>query len=228
MSDDQQTNQPTYAKTYLSLRINLPHERFDELVQNVIHDVDYVAYPHKGKQGSNEHFHVFIPTDTRGSGEKFRNRIKRWLGGGNQKYSIKYFDNGFDRAIQYGSKEGTCAFVSNDDFRILVDNAPPWIPQDPQRRLDEFFSDPTKDSKKERDWQLTYSNLVCQAVQHARRSSMTTSSLKEVVAHMIETTKWRPSYQLINKGVPEFYSHDYEQRLGKRAKCDMSWWTPRF
>jgi hypothetical protein len=55
----------------------------------------------------------------------------------------------------------------------------------------------------------------------------TDTTLKAVVAHMMENTKWRPSKHMITGGVPEFYSNDFAFRIAepsKKRKIDMSWW----
>ena len=63
-----------------------------------------------------------------------------------------------------------------------------------------------KDNKKGRVWQLTYSNLVYQAVIHHWQDNMNLNvSLQHVVHHMMENTRWRPPHISYTRGVPECY-----------------------
>lgn len=215
---DQPTNQPTYV----SLRINISPDQFPYLRDKVLHGLDYVGYPHRGRECNNAHYHIFIPTAESKLSERLRKRIKdNYPAGGNKFYSIKFLSNGILCGIQYGSKEGTTPEVSGESMLRLVSQAPPWEDRTGQKLLPT-----TTTEKKERDYVLTYTNLVCQAVQHARRNGLT-GSLKETVQHMLEHSKWRPSKNMVCSGIPEFYIHDYEYRTGKRARQDMSWFTFR-
>lgn len=225
------TNRPTnqqFPVNYLSLRINLKHDQYDEvLVKSVLCDVDdYIAYPHNGKQGNNPHFHVFIPCDDRKQSERFRNRIKRHVTG-NRGYSIKFLTNGLDKGIQYGSREKTVAFVSNDDMRTLVDAAPPWVEM-VQSRLEDHLDRPTRTiESKMRSWQLNYSNIVKQTVLHAQNTRQTHLSMRDIVRHMQYHGNWLVSKEIVRGGVPPFYEQMYELQLGKRKaeRMDDSWWN---
>lgn len=227
------TNQPTNLPTdvlpddpvsYVSIRINIPHDAFEYLRDKVLHGSDYVAYPHLGAHRNNAHFHVFVPsTSGKKLAERLRKRIKdNYPDLGNQFYSVKLNNNGMLCAIQYGSKEGTEPICSSDDMRLLVSRAPEWVPQGGQRLLPLNKAD-----KAERDWILTYSNMVPQAVQYARRVGLT-CGLKATVQHMMEHSRWRPSNQMRVHGVHCSYSSDFEYRVGKRKHQDMDWWTPKF
>ena len=80
----------------------------------------------------------------------------------------------------------------------------------------------------DRDWQLTYSNFVTQAYKYHRSNGMNTDeTLKSVVTHMIQHTKWRPSIQLMKTGVPDFYSSDFEMSISGQTVPDMAWWNFR-
>ena len=87
---------------------------------------------------------------------------------------------------------------------------------------------PKESSKKDTDsdWQLTYSNFVPKVVNYARQRALT-GGLKEVLQHMIQNTRWRPSYHMVQNGVPHHYHEDYEFRTGKRQKLTMEWMVPK-
>lgn len=214
---------------YLSLRVTIDHNKWDE-VQNCVFDYDYVCYPHVGSSTKKEHFHIFIPIELdahRIHSDRIRKRFRDGLGlSGNGHFSIKSMSNGLWQGIQYGSKEGSAAYVSDDVMRMLVDAAPKWDPSAKGTKYAQRMLPYAKGDRSEKDWQLTYTNLVTQAVLHARKKALT-GGLKAVVKDMIQTTKWRPSKYLLTGGVPEFYERDFEFRTGKRNEQCMDWWTPR-
>lgn len=231
MSQDQSTNQPivgevptvAFSETYLSVRITLPHSQIEEKVLPIFDGSDFAVFRHKGARSFKEHVHVFVVSDNKRDSEKFRNRLKKSFTG-NKEFSLKFMSNGLLKGLQYGSKEGTTAICTSGLMEDAVRAAPPWEPQ--ESRLEDYFS--TKEAanpEKERDWQLIYSNLVCQAVRYAKGTHNTSLSLKMCVKDMIQKTKWRPTKQVIAGGVPPFYEQDYEVRLGKRKEIEMDWWN---
>lgn len=211
---NQLSNQPM---DYMSIRVTLDNNMWDRIA-DVFRDVEFIAYPHKGQRTKKEHFHVLVLDK---SMEKFRKRLRDAGFKGNGMVSMKMFDNGLLRGIQYASKEETQPTMSSSSMQEFIDAAPAWVHD---QRLLPFMSEKPE---KLRDWQLTYSNLVVQAVNHAQKKGLT-GSLKYVVADMIASTKWRPAKNMVTSGVPEFYEHDFEFRCGRRAEPDMAWWTPRF
>lgn len=82
----------------------------------------------------------------------------------------------------------------------------------------------TTDTQKHSTWQLTYSNIVLQAVLHSKRTKLEFENLKCAVEDMIDKTNWRPSPKMLCNGVPSFYEHDYAYRMGYTDEVDMSWW----
>lgn len=119
--------------------------------------------------------------------------------------------------------------VSNELMQAIVDRSPQWVDHETVTHGQTMIPVPMseKKGKPECDWQLTYANLVPQAIKHARAKGLT-GCLKETVRDMCETTKWRPSFHLVKNGVPDHYYKDYEFRSGKRAKFDMEWMVPKF
>lgn len=207
------TNQPA---NYVSIRLNIGSAQFERF-RELMTDSEYIAYPHTGKNGTNPHYHVLVVSD---KPEKYRKRIKDNLGlTGNKYVSLKLCKNGILAGIQYCSREHTDAIVSSDEMSALVAAAPSWVQQ--------TIATGTSSKCTDRDWQLSYTNLVSVAVSHAREHSFVDYSLKQTVEDLMSKTKWRPSKYLINGGVPAFYENDFLVRLGKRARHDMDWWTPR-
>lgn len=229
LDSNHQTNQPTNHQppTYISARITLPHSQWEYLRDKTLYDIDYVVYPHHGKHNDNPHFHIFSPADHSRDVERYRRRVKAAFADriGNGFFSIKFMSNGIIRGLQYGSREGTTPYVKGEELLQLMPTVPPW--EDTKKPPGQTLLPYGLETRKERDWQLGYPNLVCQAVRHARLHGLGTSSLKEVVRHMLENTKWRPNKHMLSGGVPDFYQADFEFRTGKRSRQDMDWYTPK-
>lgn len=231
------TDQPTNTYTtsdYVSVRLTLGHGSFAIIKDRVLHDCQYVAYPHLGKDGTNPHWHIFIPVagrDPAKTVELYRNRVKRGLNiTGNGRLSLKYYRGDGQRtltnAITYGSHEHTEPEVSNEELRALIAAAPAWVDHGPELSGQTLLPFTEEDPKKVRDWQLTYSNLVPQAIKHAQTHRLT-YGLKATVEHMMENTKWKPCNQMRKCGVHPSYEDEFEVRTSKKAKYDMSWWIPK-
>lgn len=121
------TNQPM-VQSYTSVRITIPHSDLAMMLDKVFFDQEwYICYPHNGKNGDNEHFHIFCPATDNAGRERIRKRVKDHFGAGNKFISLKSCQNGIAQAIQYGSKEGTDP-ITRGDVQSWIDNAPAWIP----------------------------------------------------------------------------------------------------
>lgn len=195
------------------------------LLEKVFYDCDWCMYKHGGSNGKQEHFHVCVPG---GNAERTRKRLKSAVGGGQKFYSVKSFYNAYSCFVFYCEHEGSAAeFKSQEEVKWgeIIET----VKRDGvyKKRSIESHMVPRDVKNKERDWTLTYSNLVCQAVAWQRKHLKDCDSLKAVVKHMIAHSRWIPSKELVSKGVPEFYQRLYEFRIGLRSEPDMDWWTPK-
>lgn len=207
-----------YPTNWISWRFTTPYrQRIEELFQD---HVPYLAALETSKQGV-EHYHVL----TLDGYESTRKRIQRneyWKRAKNTWWSKKN-DGTFEKALAYTTKDGK--YWKTDDFPNYeftpwVRPVQPTIPAEPASKRARCDPD--------RDWQLTYSNLVTQAYKYHRQLGAPIDwTLKRTVSDMIKNTKWRPSYQLVSKGVPEFYEDDFLMRIGGRKDPPMSWWVPQ-
>lgn len=225
MSHSQPTNHPTATgQTYVSIRLRLEHKYIREVIK-VIDDTPYCIYQHKPKT-PNEHYHICIPGEIDAKHiEKFRKRFRTKFGGsGNGFVSSKGYQNGLHSFIFYCGHEGTQAIYADPLWEEVIKDQ---LKQDqPYYVKGQTMLDNRYGKVDEKDLQLTYCNLVSKALKHARQHQLT-GGLKEVVQHLLENSRYRPSYHMVKNGVPEFYYKDYEYRSGKRQKFDMDWMTPK-
>lgn len=208
---------------YLSVRITISHIDVSKLLLESFNDIEYICYKHKGARTKKEHVHLLIPEYQKK--DIIRKRLMRAGYTGNESVCYKVFHNGLLCGIQYASKEGTKPIVSGP-FDEFISRAPSWNFRE-QSNLHSHYSTQEVPDRGLRDWQLTYSNLVPQAVRYAKINKLGSSGLKSVVHHMISNTRWRPSKQLICGGVPDFYVKDFMFRMGQSTTVDMDWFCQR-
>lgn len=214
--------------TYLSMRVKLDHKYLKSL-QELFHDVEYLCIVEHGRDTQNEHFHICLPgpNDQR-TCDKYRKRVRDKFGGrGNEFCSIKRFDNGLRSFMFYCLHEGTSPRYENLIWKSIADDVKENGHFQKQGRVDVHMNIEGGYNKKDRNWVLTYSNLVVQAVRHRRIAKLQTDSLKVVVKDMIKTTKWRPTREMYKNGVCEAYEHDFQFAIGARPEPDMGWWRPK-
>lgn len=226
MPPDRPTDIPTMVPDkYLSVRLTLAHAVKDSVVEFADNYDEYCIYMHKGGT-SNEHYHVCIAGLSGRDSDRVRNRVKRtWKG---VKHTIKSHENGVRSFMFYCGHEGSEPIFKGSYWEEVKGTIDKYYEKVPGK-IDLHFR-PTSDestTRKERYWQLTYNNLVPQAVIHRARHGLDTEVLKTVVRHMIKTTKWRPSKDMARCGVPKFYQKDFEFRIGVITEPDMDWWEPR-
>lgn len=223
LSPSNQSNQSNQG--YYSIRLTIEHAWWSKIYSHLLMDKSYVAAPHTGSETEKQHWHLVIPGPS-GDDQIYRNAINRKLSlKGNGLYQLKYMKNPIVEAITYLKHEPGVVLKFSPDMQAYVDSAPDWV-DFRQSRMEEHVD--MERRRRVRDWQLTYSNLVPQAVEHRRQFKLPTDCLKVVVKHMLETSKWCPSIQMIRQGVPEFYDLRFKHQIGVRKDADMSWWTPRF
>lgn len=222
-ADAADTTDAPVPASYLSVRVTVSHIDVSKLLLDVFNDIEYICYKHKGLKTKKEHVHILIPEHSKK--DVLRKRLTRAGFVGNECVCYKVFHNGLLCGIQYASKEGTVPIVSGpfDDF---ISRAPSWNHRE-QSSMHSHFAPYEAPDKGLRDWQLTYSNLVSQAVNYAKRNKLGEMGLKCVVKHMLTHTKWRPNKHMIVGGVPDFYVKDFMFRMGQSATVDMDWFCQR-
>lgn len=220
-------SQPTQAtlltqSRYYSIRLTMPHDKWSLIYGQLIGESSFVAYPHVGSATEKEHWHVLLITPL--DDKKIRNIINRKLHlMGNGLFSMKSYPTNIVSGITYCKHEADSVPKMSPDMASIVSSAPAWVKQTP---IDIHYDPAGKPPGKCSDWQLTYANLVGQAVEYRRRTKTDFDSLKTTIQHMLNHTKWRPSPYLRKNGVPPFYENDFQFRIGARKNMDMDWWTP--
>lgn len=211
----------TSPEKWISWRFTTPYEqRISELFANV----SYIAAHETSAKGV-EHWHVLsIGHDHY---DRIKKTIQRKLNMTGMLWWSKKNHKTFAGGLSY-----TLKCIDNDIGSKRVLKSPDWIDYEYTKWV--FHDQPTlastvsKDTKKDRDWQLTYSNLVTQAMHYHRSAGLPNEvGLKETVRQMMEATKWRPSAWMLREGVPEFYVEDFEFRKGKRPKISMDWFVAK-
>lgn len=215
--DSRTDRTPTDGVQWRSWRFTI---EFRQRIRELFEGYTYMAAYEVSKKGE-KHFHVLtVGEDKHGTISKKIQRSEFWK---QKKWWSKANYKTFIGALSYTTKCGD--FWKSEDFPDY--EYPKWIWHDVSQPT--IVDRPTKRARAdERDWQLTYSNLVFQAVKHHRAKGMKTDeTLKSVVKDMIATTQWRPCNQMYKCGIVEAYELDFRFRIGQLKQPDMAWWCPK-
>jgi len=162
-----------------------------------------------------QHYHVVVVGhDTH---ETVKKRIVRAKLGVNKWWSKK--NNGtFWKAVSYTIKCGE--YFTRKGFHVYTDYVEtkcPW----------EFDEQIVEDNEKDldKDWMLTYNNLLRVAHNYARKKNLKTDDLGVVLSHLTQHTRWIPSPQMMKAGLDPWFFKMYKFRVGS-VHVVPDWWTP--
>lgn len=172
-----------------------------------------------------QHYHVVVEdVDVPRGGitihETVKKRIVRAKLGVNKWWSKK--NNGdFWKAVAYTIKCGEYFTRKGfHEYTEYVESNCPWVFGQAPSQVDDDGKDLDK------DWMLTYNNLLRVAHNYARKKNLKTDDLGNVLAHMTEHTRWIPSPQMMKSGLDPWYFKMYKFRVGSERTVP-DWWTPR-
>ena len=193
-----------FPTNYISVRLTIPHSRWGEIEDLLKSEPWYISYPHFGKTGKNEHFHVFILGSTKSHADSIRHRIKKLNVSGNKHVSVKLNQNGLECGIQYGSREKTSPSCVGPYARSWIDRAPPWL----DANLKENLWDQLAGKRKREDPEgikLTAVNHVRLAfIYHKHHCLKKSTDLGHTILHMLSNGHYLCP-QFARRGVPDFY-----------------------
>lgn len=193
--------------TYGSIRITISHENLKS-VEELFKDVEwYIIYPHKGKNGDNEHFHVLFPAQNKRDIERMRSRAKASGLFGNGCFGAQFKTNSILDGIKYCSHEGTTPTTKGPGVDEWINQAPEWVPEE------SFGKKRKRDDTLKR---LTSFNLLKECWNYRESNDLKTDDLKTVISMMIyDTHDICPT--LARNGVPDFYLELFKEsvKLGR-------------
>lgn len=160
------------------------------------------------------HFHVIVAGDD--MFDTIRKRIQRLKLKSSDNWS-KRNSGTFLGGVAYTVKCGD--YYTRKGFHNYVDMASEWV----------FHSDFVEDVDKkdtDKDWMLTWNNLLTVAMNWRNKKDLKTNNLSDVLAHLSEHSKWIPSPQMLKNGLDPWYHKMFEYRCTKTGK-PPPWWEPR-
>lgn len=171
-----------------------------------------------------QHYHIVM--EGHENYETVRTRFKRAKFGPSMSWSAKDWkgpkgDGDFWTAVSYTIKCGD--YITRKGFHEYTDYVEtncPWVNVENIPVL--------KDDKKDvdRDWMLTYNNLLRVAHNHSRKYDLKTDDLGSVLHHLMLHTRWIPSPQMLKTGLDPWHFKTYQLRVGTTLQVP-DWWTPR-
>lgn len=195
--------------SYLSIRLTLAHEKKDE-IERVLTDVDqYIMYPHAGKHGDNEHWHLLIPEGHfKFTVEALRKRFGTTFGKGNRVFCVKSCTNGILNGIQYCSREGTSPITKGPpEVLQWIEQAPAWIPAENIGR--HFVGRPDRGSiHPDHHKQLTYRNLLKATLRYRQVNGISSKDLEDTLEDM-HRHNWMLCIAIIRGGIPATFYDEF-------------------
>jgi len=220
----QMADSPTRDQ-YHSIRITVAHSRHEEVLELFSAFEWYICYPHNGKDGDNEHFHIYVPGDPSSKSEqqRLRDAIKRTIGSGNKHYTVKHPKDNLTKAISYGAKEHTEPYTRGPVDQWITD-APDWIAyeqhaaREPTNKRRKLHTAVYEHNGELLDFgiKVTTYNLTHLALHYYRTKKLTHKSFKQTMRSMVVSRD--PLYNFTNLAAnpaTEFHVHDFLSHLGE-------------
>lgn len=218
---------PTDLPTYYSFRLTISHSRVSELLECLSDVSEYIIWPHKGKNGDNDHYHIAVPSPPNKFDDKMRKRISTKFGKGNGTYSGKYQTNSLTDFIHYCKHESAVPITHGDldKWERLISEAPDYLPLADYKKATGHIE---KRREKLGDPMLTFSNVVKQAYIYRTKAGLKSTDLKEVLSHMLANTDWVPSRDMLSKGLDMYHHVMFQHRCERGFKTTLpgDWMNP--
>lgn len=164
-----------------------------------------------------EHFHVVVVGHH--MFELLKKRLVRAKLGVNKYWSKKNHGSDFLKAVSYTVKCGD--YYCRKGFSAYVDLSPPWV-------FGASLPAASVSKDLDKDWMLTYNNLLRVAMNHRNSQKLNTTKLSNVLDHMMKTTRWIPSPMMVKSGLDMWYHNMFEWRCGNQSSSAPDWWSPHF
>lgn len=197
---------------YVSYRLTTSDR---EVVFDIFKGTCCVIAEEFSKQGV-QHYHVVVKGHD--AFELVKKRLLRAKLGRNKYWSKKNHGNDYMKALSYTVKCGE--YWTRKHMHEDVDRAPEWVVEE-----EPVVADGVKDTDK--DWLLTWSNLLRVAYNWKLKHQLPTTRLKEVLVHMSANSRWIPSREMLRSRIDIWYHRMFEWRCGDRmAPPPHEWMEP--
>lgn len=202
---------------YVSIRITRAHEFWPVVRDQVLKDcIWYISYPHFGKGGNNEHFHIFTGGD-KSAAKKIRERCRALDITGNKQLSIKCMQNGVLSAISYAAREGTSPSFRGHHCKHWIGLAPEWQ----NANLRENLNPDTGTKRKREDEEgirVTQRNFLRLAFEYRAANHLHSDDICDIFIHMFAHGHYLcPTFA--RQGMPTFYKDLFKDSCLKGRLC---------
>lgn len=194
---------------YRAYRITCGHEHRDQVFA-AFEGYDAIVSVEKSKDGE-EHYHAITIDETPQQVETIKKRIQKLpLSQKPGHWSKKNHRNNYVFGVSYTTKDNDYVIKGTKFNEEFITNC-----KDAYRRHRETRDNEIKLKDTDRDWVLTFSNLVRVAQNYAAEHGMKTQDLSEVLKSMHNRTRWIPSPAMLKNGIDPYYHELYAARRDK-------------
>lgn len=199
---------------YIGVRVTASHSQINAVLESAFSEDEwYICYPHMGKHGDNEHFHIVAAHRDKAARERLRTAVRNACGAGNKFFSIKCYKNGVTHAITYTAKEGTTA-ITKGSVEQWISDAPAWIPGLPaarKRKRTTTLIDPEGDEF-DGGVRVNQYNISAFAAHYHRKHRLSMEiEFDEVIRRMVASQKYTWHFK---ESLTIFHNWDFRSRIG--------------
>jgi len=225
---DRPTSSPTDlapAQSYYAYRLTRPHlewEKVRTIITKYSHDwLVGLHFPDEEElECQKEHYHfIFRDLDIKRVDAMKKCVATTFQAKGNGLHAGAWRDNHVSRAVGYIKHDERVTFYHSEQehWPKLIEDAEVFEkrPDKRPRLFKEKLSDP----------QLTYANLLKQALKYQQEYMATETSLRNVLSRMVNQGSWVPSRELLKNGVPREMHEMFLDRLEHKARTYV-WMEP--
>ena len=184
-------------------------------VESCFEGYDSIVSRELSKTGE-EHYHAICVIDDKAR-ETIKKRIAQLELGRSKAWSKKNYKT-FILGVSYTIKDGDYKTFGKYFTPVLLEAA-----KDAYQRQLHVKQEELKCKDTDRDWILTYTNIVRVAQNYHKEHGFITTDLGHVLAHMAKHTRWIPSPMILRHGLDEYYFNLFKSRVDKDAPPAMYW-----
>lgn len=169
-----------------------------------------------------EHVHVLTVNEQEQDVDTIRKRIKALPLEGKPGYWSKKNYKDYVFGVSYTVKQNDHRSIGKWFSKELIDAC-----VDAYGRKTKVQAEELKCKDTDRDWQLTYTNLVRVCLNFAKENNLKTDDMKVVLKHLTHKTRWIPSAQMLKNGIDPWYFEIFKHRITQAEITETPMWWDR-
>lgn len=170
-----------------------------------------------------EHVHVLTVNGGDSEHERLKKRIKSLSLVGKPGWWSKKNYKSYVFGISYTVKQGDWRIIGTWFTKELIDAS-----VDAWSRKTKVIEEEVKLKDTDKDWQLTFTNVVRVCLNYAKEHDLQTDDLGVVLRKLTHKTRWIPSPAMLKNGLDPFYFELFKHKKNQGTEAETPvWWDRR-